>query len=98
MNKEELAAQLVCLIDVASRPQDVAELKKLIAQFFSYGAARIDLIAKIMDLDNEIGSNNFDIPLLEETEQALETVSGTTGKFDAYVGGGQGIFVFRDLY
>ncbi|XP_078344643.1 uncharacterized protein LOC144630195 isoform X2 [Oculina patagonica] len=79
MNKEELAAQLVCLLDIASRPQDVAKLKQLIEQFFSYGAARIDLIGKVMDLDNEIGGYNFDIPLLEETEQSLQAVSGATG-------------------
>lgn len=81
MNKEELAAQLVCLLDIASRPQDVAKLKQLIEQFFSYGAARIDLIGKVMDLDNEIGGYNFDIPLLEETEQSLQAVSGATGWF-----------------
>lgn len=79
MNKEELAAQLVCLLDIASRPQDVAKLKQLIEQFFSYGAVRIDLIGKVMDLDNEIGGYNFDIPLLEETEQSLQAVSGATG-------------------
>ena len=79
MNKEELAAQLVCLLDIAYRPQDVARLKQLIEQFFSYGAARIDLIGKVMDLDNEIGGYNFDIPLLEETEQSLQAVSEAAG-------------------
>jgi len=79
MNKAELATELVCLLDVASRPQDVAELKQLIEQFFSYGAARIVLIGKVMDLDNEIWSYNFDIPILEETEESLQTLHGTTG-------------------
>ena len=78
-NKVELAAQLVCLLDIASREQDVARLKQLIEQFFSYGAARIDLIGKCMDLDNEIGGYNFDIPLLEESEQSLLAVSGQAG-------------------
>ena len=79
MNKESLTTSLVCLLDVQSRPQDVAELKELIEQFFISGSARIDLIAKVMDLDNDIGGLNFDIPLLEETEQALLTVTATTG-------------------
>ena len=82
MNKEELAAEFVCLLDINSRPQDVAQLKKLIEQFFSYGAARIDLIGKVMDLDNEIHGLNLDIPLLEETKHSIETLS-TTGEFYA---------------
>ena len=83
MNKEELAAEFVCLLDINSRPQDVAQLKKLIEQFFSYGAARIDLIGKVMDLDNEIHGLNLDIPLLEETKHSIETLS-TTGEFYAH--------------
>lgn len=79
MNKEGLAASLICLLDVQSRPQDVAQLKELIEQFFINGAARIDLIAKVMDLDNDIGGLNFDIPLLEETEHALTAVAAPTG-------------------
>ena len=46
--------------------------------FFIAGAARINLIAKVMDLDNEIGGHNFDIPNLEET--ANETESNCSGK------------------
>ena len=79
LNKKELATQLVCLLDINSRPQDVAKLKQLIEQFFSYGAARIDLIGKVMDLDNEIGGYNFDIPILEETKESLQTLSDTAG-------------------
>ena len=79
MNKEGLAADLVCLLEVQSRPQDVAELTKLIENFFINGAARIDLIAKVMDLDNDLGGLIFDIPLLEETENALTTLTAPTG-------------------
>lgn len=82
MNKEGLARDLVCLLEVQSRPQDAAELKKLIENFFISGAARIDLIAKVIDLDNDIGGLNFDIPLLEETEDALTTLSEPTGTKD----------------
>ncbi|KAJ7321740.1 hypothetical protein OS493_034360 [Desmophyllum pertusum] len=78
MNKEGLAADLVCLLEVQSRPQDAAELKKLIEHFFISGAARIDLIAKVMDLDNDLGGLIFDIPLLEETEKALTTLTEPT--------------------
>lgn len=79
MNKESLAAELVCLLEIQSREQDVAELKKLIEHFFISGAARIDLIAKVMDLDNELGGLIFDIPLLTETEDALTTLTQPTG-------------------
>lgn len=78
-NKEELAAQLVCLLNIASRVQDVAQLKTKIEQFFSYGAARIDLIGKVLDLDNEIGGYNYDIPMLEETERSLLEAPEQTG-------------------
>ena len=71
MNKETFAHELVCLLDVASRPQDIAEFKAEIEIFFIAGAARIDLIGKVMDLDNDIGGYIFDIPLLEETENAI---------------------------
>ena len=43
--------------------------------FFIAGAARINLIAKVMDLDNEIGGHNFDIPNLEETANETESNS-----------------------
>ena len=79
MNKEGMARDLVCLLEIQSRPQDVAELTKLMENFFISGAARIDLIAKVLDLDNDMGGLNFDIPLLEETEDALTSLSEPTG-------------------
>ncbi|XP_020617098.1 uncharacterized protein LOC110055061 [Orbicella faveolata] len=74
LNKETLAEELVCLLDVAALPQDVAGFKRLIESFFIAGAARIDLIGEVMDLDNEIGGYNFDIPLLEETEKTIRDI------------------------
>ena len=65
----------------------MAQLKQYIEQFFISGASRIDLIGKIIDLDNEIGGYNFDIPRLEETQQSLASAKqpqGTT-RFCAYV-------------
>ncbi|XP_031560607.1 uncharacterized protein LOC116296689 [Actinia tenebrosa] len=78
MNKEQFAADLVCLLDEATKPRDVASLKAEIESFFVLGAARIDMIAKIMDLDNTIGGHNFDIPLLEKTEKAITELSNPT--------------------
>ena len=79
VNKEGMARDLVCLLEIQSRPQDAAELTKLMENFFISGAARIDLIAKVLDLDNDMGGLNFDIPLLEETEDALTSLSEPTG-------------------
>ncbi|XP_031560606.1 uncharacterized protein LOC116296688 [Actinia tenebrosa] len=78
MNKEQFAADLVCLLEEATKPRDVAGLKAEIESFFVLGAARIDMIAKIMDLDNTIGGHNFDIPLLEKTEKAITELSNPT--------------------
>ena len=79
MNKEKLAAELVCLLDVASRPQDIAEFKQVMESFFIAGTARIDLIAKVMDLDNDIGGYDFDIELLKETQKTIEDIGKTQG-------------------
>lgn len=81
MNKESLANQLVCMLDVNSMPGDqfIAEFKRLIESFFIAGAQRIDLIGKVMDLDNEIGGYNYDIPLLEETQDAITNLSQSEG-------------------
>ena len=81
MNKEKFTAELVCLLDVASRPQDVAEFKQLVESFFIAGAARIDLIAESMNLDNDIGGYKFDIPLLAQTKKAIEVATQTKGNF-----------------
>ncbi|KAL9957971.1 hypothetical protein ACROYT_G034931 [Oculina patagonica] len=74
LNKEALTEELFCLLEVAARPQDVAGFKRHLESFFIAGAARIDLIGKVMDLDNEIGGYNFDIPLLDDTEKTLRDI------------------------
>ena len=79
MNKEELTKELVCLLDEESQPDDVAEFKQLVESFFIAGAARIDLIAEIMNLDNDIGGYNFDIPLLAQTEEAIKDATTIKG-------------------
>ena len=80
MNKEGLAADLVCLLDERSKPRNSAKFQEQIERFFIAGAARIDLIAKVMDLDNEIGGHNFDIPNLEETANEIESLGNSGGK------------------
>lgn len=81
MNKEKFRSDLVCLLDVASRPQDIAEFEQRVESFFILGATRIDLISEIMNLDNDIGGFNFDIPILEQTEKAINDASKTKGNF-----------------
>ena len=68
------------MLDVAALPKDVAGFKRLIESFFIAGAARIDLIGEVMDLDNEIGGYNFDIPLLEETEKTIRDIGRPGGE------------------
>ena len=85
MNKETIAEDLVCLLDVASRPQDVAGLKAKIASFFIVASVRIDLIAKIMDLDNDIGTHNFDIPLLDKTQREIKSIAQSPGMETVYL-------------
>ena len=81
MNKETLTQELVCLLDVASRQADVAEFKQLMESFFIAGAARINLIAEILNLDNDIRGYNFDIPLLAQTAQAIKAATLKKGNF-----------------
>ena len=80
MNKKTFATELMCLLDVASTPLSVAAFKAEVESFFIAGAARIDLIAKVMDLDTDIAGYMFDIPLLRDTEKAIAYVSKSTGK------------------
>ena len=54
MNQEELAVDLVCLLDERSKPRNSAKFQEQVERFFIAGPARIDLIVKVMDLDNEI--------------------------------------------
>ena len=79
MNKETFAAELVCLLDVASLQSKVAVIKAEIESFFIAGSARIDLIAKVMDLDNDIGGYDFDIPVLIDTEKAITDIGKSPG-------------------
>ena len=80
MNSQGFAADMVCLLEEATRPRDVALFKQMMESFFTVGASRIELIGKVMDLDNEIGGYNFDIPLLENTEEAITNVGQAGGK------------------
>lgn len=79
-NSQGFAADMVCLLEEATRPRDVALFKQMMESFFTVGASRIDLIGKVMDLDNEIGGYNFDIPLLENTEATITKVGQAGGK------------------
>ena len=80
MNKEGLAEDLVCMLDERSLPRNNARIQELIERFFIAGAARIDLIAKVIDLDNDIGGYNFDIANLKETEKEIESISKARDK------------------
>ena len=80
MQKEALTSELVCLLEVASRESDVASFKQQLESYFIAGAARIDLIGKTTDLDNEIGGYNFDIPLLDETAKTIKGVGNSKGR------------------
>ena len=79
ISKEKLAADLDCLLGEASRPRDVAALKAEIESYFIVGGARIDMIGKVMELDNNIGTYNFDIPLLEKTEKGIIAAGKSKG-------------------
>ncbi|KAL9983250.1 hypothetical protein ACROYT_G005396 [Oculina patagonica] len=81
MNKEGLTNDLVCLLDVNIPEGDplVAQFKQLVESFFIAGSQRIDLIAKCMELDNDIGGFNYDIPLLENTQESIKKLGQTQG-------------------
>ena len=79
MNKEKFTAELVCLLDVASRPQDMADFKQEIESFFTVGGTRIDLIGKVMELDNNLGTYKFDIKLLGDTQKAINEIGKSKG-------------------
>ena len=80
MNKEGLAADLVCMVEERSRPTNVAKFQEQIERFFIAGAARIDLIAKVIDLDNQIGGYNFNIRNFQDTANELKTLKNIGGK------------------
>lgn len=76
MNSKSLSADLVCLL--GSEPP--ITFKKRIEQFFIAGGARVNLIGRVIDLDNFIGGCNFDIANLQETSNALESLGQIGGK------------------
>ncbi len=80
MNKEGLAADLVCMLEERSLPRNKAKFEEQIQRFFIAGAARIDLIAKVIDLDTQIGGFNFDIPNVEETSNTIQSLGETGGR------------------
>ena len=80
MNKEGLAADLVCMLDERSLPRNKARLQELIERFFIACAARIDLIAKVIDLDNDIGGYIFDIANSKETVNEINSMRKARGK------------------
>lgn len=53
--------------------------------FFISGAARIDLIAKVIDLENAIGGYNFDILNLEATSNELASLRGVGSKIHCFI-------------
>ena len=57
-----------------------AEFKSEIEKFFIDGGTRIDLIAQVMELDNNIGTYNYDIVNLKETEKQIKAVNKAKGK------------------
>lgn len=71
MNKETFAKELVCLVAVSNTRNLELEIEK----YFIAGTARIDLLAKVMDLDNDIGGLKFDITILNDAENAIKTAS-----------------------
>ena len=80
INKEALLADLVCLLDVDLPEHKTAEFKKEIEKFFIDGGTRIDLIAQVMELDNNIGTYNYDIANLRETQKQIKAVNKAKGK------------------
>ncbi|XP_078356917.1 uncharacterized protein LOC144641766 isoform X1 [Oculina patagonica] len=79
MNKAGLAADLVCMLEERSLPRNKAKLEAQIERFFIAGSARIDLIAKVIDLDNDIGGYNFNIRNLNETANDIEKLFDSDG-------------------
>ena len=98
INKEGLLADLVCLLDVDLPPHVTATLKSEIEKFFIDGGTRIDLIAQVMELDNNIGTYNYDIANLKETQKQIQAVNKAKGKNSVLKNlrsGSRRSFVFR---
>ena len=69
------------MLEERLQPHQTAEFKEQIERFFINGATRMDLIAKIMDLDNDIGTYNFDIKNLRETAKQIKTIGKSKRKY-----------------
>ena len=80
INKEKLRADLVCMLEERLLPRHKAEFEAAVESFFIAGAARIELIAKVIDLDNEIGGFDFDIALLDETATDIDNLGNFPGR------------------
>ena len=80
INNEGLLADLVCLLDVDLPPHVTATFKSEIEKFFIDGGTRIDLIAQVMELDNNIGTYNYDIANLKGTQKQIQAVNKAKGK------------------
>ncbi len=81
LNKEGLAADLVCLLEERLAAHQTARFKEEIERFFINGATRIDLISRIMDLDNDIGTYKFDLSNLRKTANQIRTIGKSKGKY-----------------
>ena len=82
MNRAGLAADLVCMFEARLSATKKAKIQEHIKRFFIAGAARIDLIARVIDLDVKIGGYDYDISNLEQTSTELESLSNIGGKID----------------
>lgn len=72
MNKEGFVVDFVCMLEERVFFWDKVKLEELIENFFIVGVVRIDLIVKIMILDNDMGILNFDIDNLEDIVNVIE--------------------------
>lgn len=72
MNNEGFVVDFVCMLEERVFFWDKVKLEELIENFFIVGVVRIDLIVKIMILDNDMGILNFDIDNLEDIVNVIE--------------------------
>lgn len=80
LNKKVLTADLICMLEERLPANKTPRLKQKIERFFLTGATRIDLIAKCIDLDNEIVKFDFDIANLNETINVITSLRHSGGK------------------
>ena len=80
MNQAGLTADMICMFEGRLESHLTAKFEELMERYFIAGAARIDLIAKVIDLDNAIGGYNFDLLNLQETINELESLRTIGGK------------------